>query len=210
MDGKDAKQLGWAVAKMIIGAGSVGALLFGSAGTFAYWNAWLMMVLLFVPMLIVGVVLWLKAKDLLRKRLVGKEKESEQKQVVLAFAGMFIAGFVLAGLDFRLGWSEVPCWGIAIACCAHLARHVAVQEGQKVVDTGLYGFVRHPMYLAMCVLYLCFPIVVGSWIALIAFLPTPFLLAKRIRNEEAVLEKGLAGYSDYKKKVKYRLIPFVW
>lgn len=204
----------------------VGLLLFLPAGTFAFWNVWLFIALLFIPMFILGIVLFLKAPELLAKRLNNKEKEGEQKKVVGLTALIFIFGFVLAGLDFRFGWSKLSLWLIIVASVlfligyglyaevmrenAYLSRTVEVQENQKVIDTGLYGIVRHPMYFATILLFLSMPIVLGSWIAFIIFLGYPVLIAKRIRNEEDILEKGLEGYSEYKERVKYRMIPFIW
>ena len=215
-----------ALTKFILGIVLIGALLFLPAGTWRYPNAWLFMALLFVPMLILGAVLFCKAPELLKKRLNSKEKENTQLGVVALSAIMFIASFVLAGLDFRFGWSHVPSWAVAVAAAvqlaayilyaevmrenAYLSRTVEVQQDQKVVDTGLYGIVRHPMYAATVLLYLAMPIVLGSWCALLVMLVYPILIVFRIRNEEKVLENGLAGYAEYKSKVKYRLIPFVW
>jgi len=170
--------------------------------------------------------LFLKAPELLRKRLNSKEKETAQVGIVAASALMFIGAFVAAGLDFRFGWTVVPIWLVALAAAvqfasyglyaevmrenAYLSRTVEVQENQKVVDTGLYGVVRHPMYTATILLYLAMPIVLGSWIAFVIMLCYPVIIIFRIRNEEKVLEQGLAGYKEYKQKVKYRLIPFIW
>ena len=201
-------------------------LLFLPAGTFNFWNAWLLMGLLFIPMFIAGVILWIKNPELLRKRLDVKEKEGEQKQVIGMSAIIFITGFILAGLDFRNGWSNMPVWVVTTASVifvisyilyaevlrenTYLSRTIEVQENQKVIDTGLYGIVRHPMYFAATVLFLSFPVVLGSWFSFAAFCFFPFVLVKRIKNEEEVLEKGLEGYKEYKQKVKYRMIPFVW
>lgn len=215
-----------ALIKGLSGLVLVGLFLFLPAGTFAFWNGWLFIALLFVPMLILGVVLLLKAPELLAKRLNNKEKEDAQRKVVGMTALIFIAGFVLTGLDFRFGWSKLPLWLIIAASVlfligyglyvevmrenAYLSRTVEVQENQKVIDTGLYGIVRHPMYFATILMFLAIPIMLGSWIAFIIFLSYPVLIAKRIRNEEEVLEKGLEGYSEYKQKVKYRIFPFIW
>ncbi len=182
--------------------------------------------LLFVPMLFLGVVLLAKAPDLLEKRLNDKEEEDEQKKVVGLSGLMFMAGFILCGLDFRWGWTDVPVavtimaagvlligYGLYMEVMrenAYLSRTVEVQEGQKVIDTGLYGVVRHPMYIATVLMFLAMPLVLGSWIGFVIFLVYPFLTVKRIRNEEEVLEVGLEGYKEYKEKVKYRMIPFVW
>ena len=212
--------------KFLAGVILAGALLFLPSGTLAYPNAWLFMALLFVPMFFLGVFLLLRAPELLKKRLNGKEKEAEQKGVVAASGLAFISSFVLAGLDFRFGWSSVPAYLTAGASAimlaaygmyaeamrenAYLSRTVEVQKGQKLIDTGLYGVVRHPMYSATILLYLAIPVVLGSWIAFLVMLAYPALIVRRIRNEEKILEEGLAGYADYKRRVKYRLIPFVW
>lgn len=215
-----------ALVKFVCGILLMGLVLFLSAGTFYYPNAWLFIALLFIPMLFLGAVLFLKAPELLRKRLNSKEKETAQVGIVAASALMFIDAFVAAGLDFRFGWTVVPTWLVALAAAvqfasyglyaevmrenAYLSRTVEVQENQKVVDTGLYGVIRHPMYTATILLYLAMPIVLGSWIAFVIMLCYPVIIIFRIRNEEKVLEQGLAGYKEYKQKVKYRLIPFIW
>ncbi len=215
-----------AITKFAAGLVLMGLLLFLPAGTWNYPNAWLFLGLLFVPMLILGVVLFVKAPELLEKRLQSKEKESTQKGVVAISGLMFIGSFVLAGLDFRFGWTNVPMWVVIVSAVlllasygmygevmrenAYLSRTVEVQENQKVIDTGLYGVIRHPMYTATIVLFLAMPVVLGSWIAFAVMLMYPVAIAVRIGNEEKVLEAGLSGYTDYKKKVKYRLIPFVW
>lgn len=215
-----------ALLKFILGIVFMGAVLFLPAGTLQYPNAWLFMALLFIPMLLLGAVLFCKAPQLLKKRLNSKEKEKTQAWVITLSSVMFLASFVLAGLDFRFGWSNIPWWGVAIAAVlqlaayalyaevmrenAYLSRTVEVQEDQKVIDTGLYGIVRHPMYAATVLLYLAMPVVLGSWYAFLVMLLYPILIVFRIHNEEKVLESGLAGYAEYKKKVKYRLIPFVW
>ena len=215
-----------AAVKFIMGLAVVGALLFIPAGTFNYPNAWLFMALLFIPMIILGLVLYFKAPELLKKRMNSTEKESEQKHIVSLSALLFLAGFIVCALDFRFGWTRLPFW-VTIAASvlllisyglycevmrenAYLSRTVEVQENQKVIDTGLYGIVRHPMYFATTLLFLSFPLVLGSGVGFVIFLFQPFVLVKRIKNEEAVLEKGLEGYVEYKKKVKYRLIPFIW
>ena len=201
-------------------------MLFWPAGGFDYLNGWLFCGLLFVPMLILGAVLFVKSPDLLRKRLDSREKEKTQ-QGVIAWSGLFFfVGFVLAGLDHRFGWSHVPTWLVITAAAillisyalyaevmrenAYLSRKVEVQEGQHVVDTGLYGIVRHPMYAVTLWLFLSIPLVLGSWYALICFAVYPILIVVRLLNEEKVLTEGLEGYAEYKKKVRYRLIPFVW
>ena len=214
------------IIKYIAGLVLVGILVFVPAGTLVYPGGWLFMGLLFIPMLILGIVLLLKAPELLAKRLNNREEESEQKKVVGLSAVMFLAGFVLCGLDFRFGWTNVPFAVVIVAAVvllagylmymevmrenAYLSRTVEVQEGQKVIDTGLYGIVRHPMYSATVLMFVSIPLVLGSWIGFVIFLIYPLLLVKRIRNEEEVLEAGLAGYKEYKEKVEYRMIPFVW
>ena len=215
-----------AIIKFILGVLMIVLLLFLPAGTFDYWNAWLLMGLLFIPMFMAGIILWIKNPDLLRKRLNVKEKESEQKQVIGMSLIIFVLGFIIAGFDFRYSWSNMPTAVIAVASIifiiayilyaevmrenAYLSRTIEVQENQKVIDTGLYGIIRHPMYFATTLLFLSFPIVLGSWISFVIFCFFPFVLVKRIKNEEAVLERGLDGYKEYKQKVKYKMIPFVW
>ena len=215
-----------ALTKFLSGLFLVGAMLFWPAGGFDYLNGWLFCGLLFVPILILGAVLFVKSPDLLRKRLDSREKEKTQ-QGVIAWSGLFFfVGFVLAGLDHRFGWSHVPTWLVITAAAillisyalyaevmrenAYLSRKVEVQEGQHVVDTGLYGIVRHPMYAVTLWLFLSIPLVLGSWYALICFAVYPILIVVRLLNEEKVLTEGLEGYAEYKKKVRYRLIPFVW
>lgn len=215
-----------AITKYISGLILVMLMLFLPAGTFNYWNGWLFIGLLFIPMLLLGIVLLIKNPQLLEKRLKNKETESEQKTVIGISLLMFLSGFVLSALDFRFGWTKVPRIVVIIAAIVlvvayalyaevmrenvYLSRTVEIQEEQKVIDTGLYGVVRHPMYFATILLFLSIPIVLGSWIGFVIFLIYPFLLVKRIKNEEAVLEAGLKGYTEYKQKVKYRMIPFVW
>ena len=215
-----------AIIKFIAGVILVGILIFLPAGTFAYSQGWLFMTILFVPMFGAGIVMMLKNPDLLRKRLDVKEKQAEQSVVVKLSGLMFLVGFVLAGLNFRFGWIILPGWvskGAAILFLlsyllyaevlrenTYLSRTIEIQENQKVIDTGLYGIVRHPMYSATVILFLSMPLVLGSIISFVVFLVYPLIIAKRIRNEEEVLEEGLEGYKDYKKKVKYRLVPFVW
>lgn len=215
-----------AIIKFLSGLLFIGLILFLPAGTFDYPNAWLFIALLFIPMFLLGVVLFVKSPDLLSKRLNTKEKENTQKGVVGLSAIMFIVAFIAAGLDFRYGWSKLPTWLIIVAAVvllvsyglyaevmrenAYLSRTVEVQENQKVVDTGLYGIVRHPMYSATILLFLSMPLVLGSWIAFLVMLHYPILIVCRIRNEEKVLEEGLEGYCEYKQRVKYRLLPFVW
>lgn len=204
----------------------LGILLFFPAGSFTFWNAWLFISLLFLPMIALGIILWLKAPDLLEKRLNTKERETEQKEVIAGSLIMFILGFVLAGLDFRFKWSLVPDWLVIIASIvfltgyllyaevmrenAYLSRTVEVQEDQTVIDTGLYGLVRHPMYFATLLMFLSIPFILGSLFAVPIFLIYPFLIIKRIMNEEAILAEELAGYKEYQKKVNYRLLPYIW
>lgn len=215
-----------AVIKFTLGLLSVGLLIFLPAGTLDFKNGWLFITLLFVPMLIMGGILFFKAPELLKKRLDTQEKQTVQKSVVAVSAILFLCGFVLAGLDFRFAWSDIPVWLIILASCvllasyalyaevmrenAYLSRAIKVEDNQKVIDTGLYGIVRHPMYAATTWMFLSIPIVLGSWFAIIPFAFYPIIIAVRILNEEKVLEKELKGYNEYKKKVKYRLIPFVW
>lgn len=215
-----------ALVKYCMGLLMVGLLLFLPAGTFAYPNAWLFIALLFIPMLLLGVVLLVKAPELLEKRLHSKEKESEQSVVVVLSLVMFLGGFIVSALDFRFGWSKMSAAVVIAAAVvllvsyglyaevmrenAYLSRTVEVQENQKVVDTGLYGIVRHPMYSVTTLLFLAIPLVLGSWIGFIIFLVYPMILVKRIRNEEKVLEEGLPGYKEYKEKVRYRMVPFIW
>lgn len=210
----------------MLGVLLVGALLFLPAGTFSYWNAWLLMGILFVPMLFAGAAMMFQNPELLRKRLKTRETQPEQRRVILLSGLMFLSGFLLAGLNHRWRWFSLPdavSWAGAAAFLlaylryaevlrenAYLSRTIEVQEGQKVVDTGLYGIVRHPMYAATLVLFLSMPIVLGSPLSAVIFLAYPLLLEKRIRNEEAVLEAELEGYAAYKKKVKYKMIPFIW
>ncbi len=214
------------IVKFLSGLILVALPLFLSAGSFAYWNAWLFMGILFIPMFIAGLILMKKNPYLLEKRLNAKEEQSEQKTVIALSGIMFLLGFIVAGLDYRFQWIKLPEWvaivGAAVFLIAYglyaevlrentyLSRTIEVQENQKVIDTGLYGIVRHPMYAVTLVLFLSMPIVLGSVIAFIIFLTYPFIIAGRIKNEEKVLEEGLAGYKEYKQKVKYRLVPFIW
>ena len=215
-----------AIIKVLSGILLMGVLLFLPAGTFAYWQAWLLMGILFVPMFIAGLVMIRKCPELLRKRLNAKEEQAEQKAVVLLSALMFTAAFLLAGLGRRFGWPMLP-GGVSRAAAvlfllayamyaevlrenAYLSRTVEVQEDQKVIDTGLYGVVRHPMYTSTVFLFLSMPLILGSLPAFAVILLYIPLIVKRIRNEELVLEQGLAGYIEYKQRVKYRLIPYLW
>ena len=215
-----------ALVKFTVGLALVGLLLFLPAGTLSYANGWLFIGLLFLPMLLLGIVLLIRSPELLEKRLGAKEKENTQKGVVAASGLLFIAGFAVAGLDFRFGWSEMPLWVVTVASVvllisyalyaevmrenAYLSRTVEVREGQKVVDTGLYGIVRHPMYAVTVWLFLSIPVVLGSWWAFLCFLPYVALIVIRIINEEKLLTSELEGYEEYKKRVKYRLLPFIW
>ena len=215
-----------ALIKFTFGLALVGALLFLPAGSLAFFNAWLFIGLLFVPMLILGIVLLVKSPDLLKKRLDAKEKQNAQKGVVAISALLFLAGFIVAGLDFRFGWSHMPAWAVAVASAillisyalycevmrenAYLSRTIEVQDGQKVVDTGLYGIVRHPMYAVTIWLFLAIPVLLGSLYALLCFLPYIPVIVVRILNEEKLLSAELDGYEEYKKRVKYRLLPLIW
>ena len=215
-----------AMAKFFAGVILVGALLFLPAGTFAYKNAWLFMGILFAPMFIAGVVMMFKNPALLKSRLSAKEKQSGQSTLVKLSGLMFLIGFILAGLDRRWGWTHFPAAVPIIAAAlfliayilyaevlrenAYLSRTIEVQEGQKVIDTGLYGVVRHPMYSATLMLFLSMPLVLGSIPSFIVFLAYPAIIISRLKKEEAFLEEELPGYRQYKQKVKYRLIPFVW
>lgn len=223
---RDKGLLAQALAKFFLGVVLLGLLVFLPAGSFRYWQGWLLMGILFVPMFVAGLVMLAKNPELLRKRLDAKEKEAEQKTVVALSGLLFIAAFVVAGLNWRFGWWVLPDWSVWVAAGLFLAsyllyaevlrentflsRTIEVQENQKVIDTGLYGIVRHPMYMATTILFLAMPLVLASPISFFIMLGYIFLVAKRIRNEEKVLEEGLEGYADYKKKVKYRILPFVW
>lgn len=215
-----------ALTKFVCGLLLVGLLIFLPAGTLNYPLGWLLVGVLFVPMLIAGFVMLAKSPDFLKKRLDAKEKQATQKGV-LAFSGlMFIAGFVVAGLDFRFRWSNMPAWVVVTASVlfliayglyaevmrenAYLSRTIKVEQGQTVVDTGLYGIVRHPMYAVTVLLFLMIPLILGSWYALLVFAAYPAIIIVRLKDEEALLTKELPGYDAYKQKVKYRLIPFIW
>lgn len=215
-----------ALVKFFAGVILVGLLVFLPAGTLTFYNGWLFMGILFVPMFIAGIVMMFKNPQLLEKRLNAKEKEDEQSLVIKLSGLMFLAGFIVAGLDFRFGWLVLPKGVVVTASVVfilayilyaevlrentYLSRTIEVQENQKVIDTGLYGIVRHPMYLATVLLFLSMPLVLGSVYSFLIFLVYPFIIAKRIKNEEEVLERELDGYAEYKNKVKYRLIPFIW
>ena len=215
-----------AVFKFILGVALVGALIFLPAGTLDFPNGWLLMAILFIPMFFAGIVMMIKAPKLLESRLDAKEKQKEQSLVIKLSGLMFLTGFILAGLDFRFGWIVLPS-GVSIGAAvlfvlsyilyaevlrenAYLSRTVKVEAGQKVVDTGLYSIVRHPMYSVTLLLFLSMPIVLGSLCSFFVFLAYPFIIAKRIKNEEKLLSDELDGYCEYKQKVRYRLIPFVW
>ena len=215
-----------AVSKFSLGVLLVGLLVFLPAGTAQYPQGWLLMGVLFVPMFCAGVVMLLKSPELLRKRLQAKEEQGRQRKVIAASGVMFLAGFLLCGFSWRWQWLILPRWVSYVSAAvfllgyglfaevlrenAYLSRTVEVQENQKVIDTGLYGLVRHPMYLATMLMFLAMPLILGAGAAVPVFAVYPFLIAKRIENEEQVLEAGLPGYREYKKKVKYRLIPFLW
>lgn len=222
----DAKLFRQALLKFFAGLLMISLLLFIPAGTCSFWQAWLLIGILFIPMFIAGLVMMKKCPELLRKRLNVKEEQTEQKEVIVLSGLMFLAAFITAGLQFRFKWLMLPDW-ISYAAAvvfllayalyaevlrenAYLSRTVEVQENQKVIDTGLYGVVRHPMYMSTLLLFLSMPLVLGSVISFVIMLLYIPIISKRIRNEEQVLERGLEGYADYKKRVRYRVIPFVW
>lgn len=221
----DKKLFAEAIIKIVLGIILVGLLLF-LPGTIDYWQGWLLMLILFVPMFIAGIVMMFKNPDLLRRRLNNKEKEGEQRTVILLSGLMFLVGFIIAGLNYRFDWLILPdiiTWIGAFLFLlaylfyaevlrenAYLLRTIEVEKDQKLVDTGLYGVVRHPMYAATLVLFLSMPLILGSLISFIIFLAYPFIIAKRIKNEEEVLERDLKGYKKYKERVKYKLIPYIW
>lgn len=215
-----------AICKYIFGLVLIALLLFLPAGTLQYWNGWVFIGILFIPMLIAGIIMMMKSPELLKKRVNAKENEEEQK-VVLAMSGiMFISAFVVAGLNFRFHWLIMPDTIVYIAALlfllgylmyaevlrenVYLSRTVEVQEEQKVIDTGLYGIVRHPMYSSTFILFLSMGLVLGSPLSFVILLFYIPIIAKRIKNEEVVLTNGLEGYENYKKKVKYKVIPFIW
>ena len=222
----DIKLFFQAIIKYLSGLLIVSLLLFIPAGSFEYWNGWLFIGLLFIPMFLAGIILMIKNPGLLRKRLDVKEKENEQKQVIILSGLMFLAGFIIAGLNYRYNWIKLPNTVVMISSIlfviayilyaevlrenTYLFRTIEVQDNQKVIDKGLYGIVRHPMYAITIFLFLTMPLILGSIISFIIFLAYPIIIAKRIRNEEAVLKKDLNGYAEYKKKVKYKVIPFIW
>ena len=215
-----------ATVKLIFGLGIIALLLFLPAGTWHYWNAWLLLALLFIPMICMGVVMLVSSPELLSKRLNNKEKEETQKHVVALSGVMFIAGFLLCGFDYQFGWSHMPMWVVITASLlfligymlyaevlrenAYLSRTVEVQDDQQLIDTGLYSVVRHPMYTATLLMFLSMPLILGSWWALLIFFIYPILIIKRIQNEEQVLREGLKGYNDYQQRIRWRLIPYVW
>ena len=215
-----------ALTKFIAGLLMVALLLFLPAGTIRYPGGLLFLCLLFVPMLILGIIMLARARDLLAKRLDVKEKQGTQKGVVAVMGLIFLSGFILAGLDFRFGWSKVPLPVVIVASVlflvgyalyaevmrenAYLSRTVKVEEGQTVISTGLYAVVRHPMYTASTVMFLALPLILGSWYALIPFALYPVIMVVRIRGEEKLLTAELSGYEEYTRKVRYRLIPFIW
>ena len=222
----NAKLFFQAVIKFFFGLVIVGSLLFVPAGTFNYPQAWMFLGILFVPMFFAGIIMMFKNPGLLKKRLNAKEEQTEQKQVLLLSGIMFLAAFIVAGLNFRFGWIKMPFWLSAVFAVVfllayilyaevmrenvYLSRTVEVQENQKVIDTGLYGAVRHPMYMSTLLLFLSMPLVLGSVISFVILLCYIPIIAKRIKNEEKVLEEGLEGYAEYKQKVKYKVIPFIW
>lgn len=215
-----------AILKFLLGVLLVGLLIFVPAGTINFFNGWVFMIVLFVPMFIAGIVMMIKSPNLLKSRLNAKEKEKEQKKIVVISGLMFLIGFILAGLNYRFNWIELPNVVVIISSIvfliayliyaevlrenAFLSRTIEVSDNQKVIDTGLYGIVRHPMYLATIFLFLSMPLILGSLISFIVFLIYPFIIIRRLNNEESVLEKELKGYKEYKKKVRYKLIPFIW
>ena len=215
-----------ALVKILAGIALVGSMVFLPAGSFAYWQGWLLMGVLFVPMFIAGIFMLVKNPELLRKRLNAKEKESQQKTVVALSGLLFIISFVTAGLNWRFDWCMLPDWAVWTAASlfilsyilyaevlrenVYLSRTIEIQDGQKVIDTGLYGIVRHPMYMATVIMFLSMPLVMGSPISFIIMLGYLPVIAMRIRNEEKVLEAGLDGYKEYKTHVKYKVIPFIW
>ena len=222
----DAKLFFQALAKFLSGVVILGLLIFLPAGSFHYWPGWLLIYILFPPILFSGLAMLFFNPELLRKRLNAKEEQKEQKWMVALSTGMFVAAFVVAGLNWRFQWLVLPEWAVWVAAVifwlgyilyavvlrenTYLSRTIEVQENQKVIDTGPYGIVRHPMYTATLILFLSMPLVLASPISFLIMLLYIPLIAKRIRNEEAVMEQGLEGYSEYKQRVKYKVIPFIW
>ena len=215
-----------ALVKFLLGACLVGILIFLPAGTLSYFGGWLFMGVLFVPMIVMGIVMLVCSPLLLEKRLDAKEKRGEQKGIVKLSGAVFVGGFLISAFDFRYGWSNVPLWAMLSAAAlfligygmyaevmrenAYLSRTIEIQEGQTVISTGLYGAVHHPMYLATLLMFLPIPLILGSFWGLVPFALYPILIVARIKDEERLLEEELRGYSEYKTKVKYRLIPFIW
>lgn len=215
-----------AILKFIAGVILVGAMIFLPAGTLAFGKGWLLMGVLFIPMFFAGIVMMVRSPELLKKRLSLSEKRREQGIIVKLSGLMFIAGFIIAGLDFRFGWSYLPGYVSLVAAAvfiaayliyaevlrenAYLSRTIEVQQGQKVIDTGLYGIVRHPMYSATLLLFGAMPLILGSLPAFVIFLTYPVMISARLLNEEKLLKAELSGYEEYTKKVRYRLIPFIW
>ena len=222
----DKKLLAHGLTKFFLGVLLLGVLIFLPAGSLDFWNGWLLMGGLFIPMFVAGIILLAVNPELLRKRLNAKEEQREQKMVVALSGGMFLASFVLAGLNWRFHWLTLPNWIVWVATAlfliayllyaevlrenTFLSRTIELQEGQKVIDTGLYGIVRHPMYTTTLFLFLMMPLMLGSLLSFVVMLLYIPILSKRIKNEEALLEQGLEGYREYKQKVKYKVIPFVW
>ena len=215
-----------AITKFLLGVALVGLLIFLPAGSLSFWSGWLLMGILFIPMFFAGIIMMFKNPDLFKSRLSAKEIRKEQSLVVKLSGLMFVLGFIVAGLSFRFDWYILPK-GVVIGAAVvflvayilyaevlrentYLSRTIEVKENQKVIDTGMYGIVRHPMYSVTLLLFLSMPLVLGSVYSFLIFLAYPFIIAKRIKDEEEFLEKELGGYAQYKQKVKYRLIPFVW
>ena len=215
-----------AISKLVIGLVAIATLLFAPAGTFAFPGAWRLLTLLFIPMIIMGVVLLIWAPETLSRRLRSKEERVKQKGVVALSGILFVASFILAGLDFRFGWSSLPHWVVWTSSIVFLlsygmyaevmrenewlSRSIEVMEGQKVVSTGLYGIVRHPMYTATIAMFLAMPLVMGSWWAFLVMVPYVIAIVTRIKDEETLLTKELEGYLEYKEKVRWKLIPYIW
>ena len=215
-----------AISKLVIGLGTIATLLFAPAGTFAFPGAWRLLMLLFIPMIIMGVALLIWAPETLSRRLRSKEERVKQKGVVALSGILFVASFILASLDFRFGWSSLPHWVVWTSSIVFLlsygmyaevmrenewlSRSIEVMEGQKVVSTGLYGIVRHPMYTATIAMFLAMPLVMGSWWAFLVMVPYVIAIVTRIKDEETLLTKELEGYQEYKEKVRWKLIPYIW
>lgn len=215
-----------AIIKYLLGLVIVSLLLFIPAGTIYYYNAWLLIELLFIPMFFAGLVMFFKNKELLKSRLNAKEKLNDQKVVIILSGIMFVIGFIVAGIEYRFNWFLFPnsiviissivfllayiLYGEVLKENKYLSRTIEVKDNQKVIDSGLYGIVRHPMYSVTIIMFLCIPLILGSLLSFIVFLHYPFIIIERINSEEKLLEKELKGYKEYKKKVKYKLIPFVY